>query len=1246
MKRICSLVFLFLSAFMLSFSCSKEASPKLTVTSSRSINIPKDGGTQTISFNCNQNWSVSSSEPWVRVSPSSGTAGSGDVTATITVSPNDTYDARSATITIRVADLSESITISQPMGNGLIVPTKQYDLTNAEQTIEVEVQKNVSYNVTIDDAGKSWIAQTNSKALSTDKLYFKIAANASYDSREGHITIKQTDGNLSEVITVKQSQTNGLFVTTPKYDLSNSAHTLSVEVKANVEFDVTSEAFWISYVETKGLKSSIIMLNVAANETYDNRTGTVQVKQKNGDLTGVITINQKQTDGLFVTPTNFDLTNQAQDIEIEVKKNVTYNIVIPDEAKDWITVKTPANTKALETDKVILSIAANSTYDNREASVTFKLVDGALSETVVIKQSQTNGLFVTTPEYDLSNEQHTLTVEVKTNIEYEVSSQADWITIPTSTKALTSSQITLQVSANETYNDREGKVIVKQKDGDFSGTITIRQDENYGIFVSKEVVSISKDEQTVEVEVQYNVDFDVIIPEDAQGTMIKSIQVENPGVGTKALSTKKYKFGVSENTAYDSRETTITFKEKGGSLSGTFRIIQNQTDGLLLDKTEYNVGHEATPLVIELQTNTILQVIIPDDAKSWIQMLNGPMIRSLKEKGFVLAISSNDTYYPREALLTIKNDDNSINETIKIIQAQTDYFNVNPISFALTKDEQQFTVKATSNIEYEVIIPDEAKSWLSLNNTPQYAIMETLDYQFTVTKNEAYVGREAQIVFKEKDGDSTRTVTIKQEQTDYLKLITEDQNVTYESNDVEIIVASNIDFSLEPLNSFSWASLTGPTVKSTENGITTYSYTLKLQENEICNQRCYSLVLYYRKNNIHQMMWDGINIIQQPQPTIEFEDPEVKKACLASFDFNHDGGLSYKEAAVVTSIDYIVGEGKPYTSFNELKYFTGVTKIPYSAFKNCTSLKSIQFPNSLQEIGESAFEGCLELKTVDIPNSTTKIGYNAFVDCKKLKSAIISSSVSVLIGFSGCEELQNVQIPFGVKIIGKDCFKGCKSLKEITLPNSLTEIGESAFENCTNLPDMDLPDGLKSIKNRAFYACSSLTQVTIPNSVSSLGAWVYAECTSLNKCHIGSGVKDIISYLFFNSTVKEVTIGENVKNIQQNAFNASHYLEKIIIPDSVENMGYRAFYECSRLSDITLGINLKVIGAYAFSFSHPVKITVKAITPPELAFYAFYGWESNPSIDSYAIYVPSESLELYKLTDYWSRYKNIIHPIE
>ena len=468
-----ALTFVLALVFAICFTACEKA-PFVTMNGPRSYSFIRDGGTQSFTFTCNRDWSVSSSESWIRVSPSSGSKSDNDVNVTITCSPNTTYDPRNATITVRVEELTETISVTQETGLGLLVSPTTFDLTNAAQDIEIEVQKNVQYSIKIDDACKSWISLNGTKALSSEKVTFSIAANDSYDNREGKITFKQTDGDLVQTVTVRQSQTNGMFITTPEYNLSNESHTLSVEVKANVEFEVTSQAEWIKFVETKALTPSTITLSVEPNETYDDRTGTVLVKQKNGDLTGTITVNQKQTDYLTVAPTSFDVTNAEQTVDVVVTDNVSFSVVIPDDAKSWIGIVSNTQTKALTDDKVILAIAQNLTYDPRTASITIKQTDGSLAETVEIKQAQGDGLFVTTPEYNLSNEAHTVSVELKANVEFEVTPEVDWITY-VDTKALSASTVTLSVAANEGYDNRTGKVKIKQKNGSLEETVTINQ---------------------------------------------------------------------------------------------------------------------------------------------------------------------------------------------------------------------------------------------------------------------------------------------------------------------------------------------------------------------------------------------------------------------------------------------------------------------------------------------------------------------------------------------------------------------------------------------------------------------------------------------------------------------------------------------------------------------------------------------------------------------------------------------------
>lgn len=472
MKRFISQLIVLVSIAILAASCQKT--PFITMNTPNSFTFTREGGSQSITFSCNYPWSVTPSESWIQVSPSSGAEGGDAVTVKLTCAANTTYDPRSATVTIKVDELTQTISVNQETGLGLIVSPTTLELTNAAQTIEIEVQKNVQYTVAIDDASAAWIKQGGTKALTTDKITFTIAANESYDNREGKIVFKQLDGNLTQTVTIRQSQTNGLFITTPEYNLSNEAHTLSVEVKANVEFAVTSQADWITYVETKSLKASTIVLSIPANESYDNRTGTVLVKQTNGDLSGIITINQKQTDYLTVTPSSFSVSNQAQTVEIEVKDNVSYSVVIPDDAKSWISVFSNTQTKALTDDKVLLSIAQNTTYDDREASVTIKQTDGSLAGTVKITQAYGEGLIVEKTSYEIGQEGGTIEVEVKANVEFDVIINDDWIQ-HIETKALNSSSIGLIISENNTYYAREGVIEFKQKGGPLSCSINIIQ---------------------------------------------------------------------------------------------------------------------------------------------------------------------------------------------------------------------------------------------------------------------------------------------------------------------------------------------------------------------------------------------------------------------------------------------------------------------------------------------------------------------------------------------------------------------------------------------------------------------------------------------------------------------------------------------------------------------------------------------------------------------------------------------------
>jgi len=131
-----------------------------------------------------------------------------------------------------------------------------------------------------------------------------------------------------------------------------------------------------------------------------------------------------------------------------------------------------------------------------------------------------------------------------------------------------------------------------------------------------------------------------------------------------------------------------------------------------------------------------------------------------------------------------------------------------------------------------------------------------------------------------------------------------------------------------------------------------------------------------------------------------------------------------------------------------------VTKIGYSAFRECTEISSINIPKAVSLIDDNAFNGCTSLKNVNMEENTkklfkTEIGSCAFSNCTSLKSISFPSNVTYLGDsiLNGCTSLENVSIPGSVTEIGDYAFNGCTSLRSITLPSSITSIGNSIFNN-------------------------------------------------------------------------------------------------------------------------------------------------------------------------------------------------------
>ena len=261
-----------------------------------------------------------------------------------------------------------------------------------------------------------------------------------------------------------------------------------------------------------------------------------------------------------------------------------------------------------------------------------------------------------------------------------------------------------------------------------------------------------------------------------------------------------------------------------------------------------------------------------------------------------------------------------------------------------------------------------------------------------------------------------------------------------------------------------------------------------------------------------------------------------------------------------------------------------VVSIEGMAFYECRNLTSVTIPNSVTSIGGKAFYACSGLTSVTIGNSVTSIGYMAFNSCRSLTSVTIPSSVVYISSgaFNYCSNLSSINVASGnthySSIDGvlynyvQDTLIQCPCAKtSITIPNSVTSIGEEAFCGCTGLTSITIPTSVTSIGDYAFCGCTGLTSITIPTSVTSIGDYAFSNCTGLTSIDIPNSITSIVNRMFYGCTgLTSITIPNNITSIGGGAFSGCTGLTSITIPNSVTSIGGSAFYGCTGLTSITL----------------------------------------------------------------------------
>ncbi len=263
-----------------------------------------------------------------------------------------------------------------------------------------------------------------------------------------------------------------------------------------------------------------------------------------------------------------------------------------------------------------------------------------------------------------------------------------------------------------------------------------------------------------------------------------------------------------------------------------------------------------------------------------------------------------------------------------------------------------------------------------------------------------------------------------------------------------------------------------------------------------------------------------------------------------------------------------------------------VTQIGIRAFANCKSLQKITLPDTITGISDYAFSGCGMLKSLKLPESTVKLG-TRIIENTAIPSMAIPKSISRVTqyGFAGpfanCQTLTKVEFAAGTESIPAYMLSSgnyASNVNTVTIPNSVTQIGNCAFYNCKKLAIRSLAK-VEKIGNSAFAGCQSITEMSFPKTLETLGNNAFGNCGELLTVKFATNTEKAISLTIGSSafskclSLKNVTLSESITAINDYAFSGCGVLKSLTLPESLERLGTRII-ENTAITKITVPKNV------------------------------------------------------------------------
>lgn len=329
--------------------------------------------------------------------------------------------------------------------------------------------------------------------------------------------------------------------------------------------------------------------------------------------------------------------------------------------------------------------------------------------------------------------------------------------------------------------------------------------------------------------------------------------------------------------------------------------------------------------------------------------------------------------------------------------------------------------------------------------------------------------------------------------------------------------------------------------------------------------------------------------------------------------YNHTAVYAYEFAAQynLNSLDF--GDAS-----------NNITTIEADAFTSA-NLAGIVLPDTITSLQDACFAQAF-IATLELPAQITEIPKNAFRGINAAYSSETDEELPI-----------NIILPPNLTKIGNYCFYNAQ-IKQISIPDTVTEIGEGAFQYCIGLTSFVIPPLLQKIPQYMLQGCENITAITIPAAVTEIGEDAFGN-TGITSITIPATITTLgMSMLRSCVNLATINIQTNVTEIPDR-FAQESGRTSVTLPDTVETIGDSAFSSSrANLTEITIPASVTSIGDYAFAQNESMTtITCLAATPPTLGRNAFTMNTINTTIK-----VPAASVAAYKAAAGWSTWADII----